>query len=544
MCVCAIILIANIFSCKNDSDRINQTKTNDKKSTKEVNSDDENINSDKILRFGKFEQDNNLKNGKEDIEWIIIDEDDMSTTLISRYVLYALPYDENIDIENVANVQTTWEGSSLRTWLNEEFFNESFSEEEKKFILNNTVKNSGIFGINNGIESDNVGPDTDDKVYILSKDEIRKYFGFESQGKSENYKVRMSEYAKSFLEKEEGKDFAIWHKEKKYSEKDKDFSEYWLRSGLGTTMSGDIELFSDIIEKDGHVSDRGYPFYVYKNEKQSDKGSIEDKYYKRGVRPVIKIVSSGNKKVYNKDFDNKDFETLLFGSYEQDDNAKNGKEKIEWFVINKNGNEALLLSKYILDYIEYSNVLGRQVLWNASSIRAWCNNEFYERSFDEREKASIITTKRINYDNPVYNSMSGPQSIDKVFIPGFDELMDAFNIDYDDCIKESFFDQKEIKDFGMKTTFTEYALKKYRKEKNNYTAIPLSDFWLRNQGRSGEEVNIKYNNAMSARETIDFKGTSYDLLKFTTDIDKNIQSNPKLGFRPMIVIDLSIFESQ
>ena len=45
---------------------------------------------------------------------------------------------------------------------------------------------------------------------------------------------------------------------------------------------------------------------------------------------------------------------------------------------------------------------------------------------------------------------------------------------------------------------------------------------------------------MSARETIDFKGISYDLVKFINDIDKSIQSNPKLGSRPMIVIDLSI----
>ena len=43
-------------------------------------------------------------------------------------------------------------------------------------------------------------------------------------------------------------------------------------------------------------------------------------------------------------------ETVLFGSYEQDGDAANGKEPIEWLVLARDGDKALLLSKYALDH--------------------------------------------------------------------------------------------------------------------------------------------------------------------------------------------------
>ena len=46
----------------------------------------------------------------------------------------------------------------------------------------------------------------------------------------------------------------------------------------------------------------------------------------------------------------KEPETVLFGSYEQDGDAANGKEPIEWLVLDRDGDKALLLSKYALDH--------------------------------------------------------------------------------------------------------------------------------------------------------------------------------------------------
>ena len=193
-----------------------------------------------------------------------------------------------------------------------------------------------------------------------------------------------------------------------------------------------------------------------------------------------------------------------------------------------------------MDYIEYSNVFGDVVAWENCMLRAWANHEFYDASFGGNEKVLILSSKIKNYDNPVYGSSSGPETIDKVFVPSIDELLETFSIDYDDCIKESYFDQKIIDDNRLLTVYTDYALNKYRKEKSNMEATTLPDFWLRNQGRCGEEINGRSNNAMTARQTIDLLGKPYDIFKFSSNSDKTVSTNPKLGFRPCIWVDLNV----
>ena len=68
--------------------------------------------------MGKYEQDNNLSNGKEDIEWKILYKDKNKALLYTRYIIDNMRYnDEDVDI--------TWENSTLRQWLNDEFINDN-----------------------------------------------------------------------------------------------------------------------------------------------------------------------------------------------------------------------------------------------------------------------------------------------------------------------------------------------------------------------------------------------------------------------------------
>ena len=46
-------------------------------------------------------------------------------------------------------------------------------------------------------------------------------------------------------------------------------------------------------------------------------------------------------------------DTVSFGSYEQDNNTENGAEAIEWIVLDVEGENVLLLSKYGLDAQAY-----------------------------------------------------------------------------------------------------------------------------------------------------------------------------------------------
>ncbi|MBO6090393.1 MAG: DUF4214 domain-containing protein [Lachnospiraceae bacterium] len=120
-----------------------------------------------IIKFGKYEQDGNLSNGKEDIEWVVLSVKSGKAFVTSKYVLDYLPFDtEGVDV--------CWETSSLREWLNNDFYNDSFSENEKQSITLSTIKN-----INNPRNSEHAEPlnDTDDKVFLLSVEEVMTYFG-------------------------------------------------------------------------------------------------------------------------------------------------------------------------------------------------------------------------------------------------------------------------------------------------------------------------------------------------------------------------------
>ena len=120
-----------------------------------------------VVWFGHYEQDNNTSNGKEEIEWIVLDKQGTKLLLISRYALDCQPYNPyNKDYQNV-----TWETCTLRPWLNGTFLNAAFSAAEQKKIVQTTVQNP-----DNSRYKTNGGNDTQDRVFLLSIDEANKYF--------------------------------------------------------------------------------------------------------------------------------------------------------------------------------------------------------------------------------------------------------------------------------------------------------------------------------------------------------------------------------
>ncbi|MEE0986142.1 MAG: DUF6273 domain-containing protein [Succinivibrionaceae bacterium] len=102
---------------------------------------------------------------KEPVEWRVLALKDHKALLISKYALGAKT------LENSYSDDTSWAESTLRVWLNWEFFQEVFSGAEKGRIVTSLVKNQGIneFRINSGA-------DTYVRVFLLSVDEARAYF--------------------------------------------------------------------------------------------------------------------------------------------------------------------------------------------------------------------------------------------------------------------------------------------------------------------------------------------------------------------------------
>lgn len=81
-------------------------------------------------------------------------------------------------------------------------------------------------------------------------------------------------------------------------------------------------------------------------------------------------------------------DSVILGEYEQDNDLSNGKEPIEWTVIDRYGTDYLLISKYAIENKSYSTE--GYADWRFCSLREWLNGEFYNISFNAEEKAQIV----------------------------------------------------------------------------------------------------------------------------------------------------------
>ena len=121
-------------------------------------------------------------------------------------------------------------------------------------------------------------------------------------------------------------------------------------------------------------------------------------------------------------------DTYTFGAYEQDNSTSNGKEAIEWTVLDKDGMSLLLISKQALDCQQY-NTSYTDVTWESCSLRKWMNGTFLNKAFNAEEQAQIQNTTVSADKNPEYNTNPGNATTDKVFLLSINEVEKYFNSD-------------------------------------------------------------------------------------------------------------------
>ena len=98
------------------------------------------------VSFGVFEN--------QPIEWQVLEVKDNKALLLSKHILFKTAYD--------INGSGTWKTSSLRQYLNGDFYENCFTKSEKNAIITSNIK------VNSG--------DSKDRIYLLSVDEVNKYF--------------------------------------------------------------------------------------------------------------------------------------------------------------------------------------------------------------------------------------------------------------------------------------------------------------------------------------------------------------------------------
>jgi len=131
------------------------------------------IKTGEYITFGHYEQDGNTQNGKEPIEWLVLeyDEGTNSVLVISRYGLDCKPY-------NTTKTDVVWENCSLRNWLNSDFITAAFSMQEQKAIITTAVDNSGSQCYSGYITTGRNS--TQDRIFLLSYAEANRYFGVQN----------------------------------------------------------------------------------------------------------------------------------------------------------------------------------------------------------------------------------------------------------------------------------------------------------------------------------------------------------------------------
>ena len=215
------------------------------------------------VSFGKYEEDNNIDNGKESINWLILYKEGSKALVVSEKILDCKPYNEGFKA-------CTWESSSIRKWLNSDFYDAAFTESEKARILDTLVTPS----CNVDYEVD-AGNETTDKIFLLSFEEVEEYctntgeYSVKEElriAKATQYAKAqglyvMSEYLNETYSKGEDESQAVLEEKESDEENESGFETgagwWWLRSlGAKDTKAMDVRTDGEI-RYYGHLNGEG-----------------------------------------------------------------------------------------------------------------------------------------------------------------------------------------------------------------------------------------------------------------------------------------------
>ncbi len=100
------------------------------------------------------------------VNWRVLDVQDGKALVLSDLIL------EDRSFQKDTSLLNAWVDSPLRAYLNGDFYNKTFTKSEKKRIVSTTLVNNI-----NPLYSTTIGTDTKDKVFLLSIEEVDRYFG-------------------------------------------------------------------------------------------------------------------------------------------------------------------------------------------------------------------------------------------------------------------------------------------------------------------------------------------------------------------------------
>ena len=194
-----------------------------------------------IISFGKY-------------NWIVLDVQKDKALLITEHIIEQRSFHDTY-------VETTWADCGLRDYLNSEFYH-SFDEKDRERICSTINQN-----LDNQWYGTSGGVDTEDKIFLLSMDEIVcKYFGDSSSklynpGKNQRY---------WFERKDQNNSRRI----ARLQSNQKQICWWWTRS------PGRVGVKAVYIHGDGNIGIQGNNILI---------GNLADGCCTGGVRPALWI---------------------------------------------------------------------------------------------------------------------------------------------------------------------------------------------------------------------------------------------------------------
>ena len=289
--------------------------------------------------------------GLSGLSWYVCDIKDGNLFLISKDSLSTMTYSNDGSLD--------WADSNPRGWLNQAFYENAFTDEERQYILPTTLK----------FERQNE-PDCQDYIFIPSVEEVSGYMDVYYV---ENYRTKDNTYFLRDAACQEWDDSL--YMEYAYGSHP---SEGYVNNGI--SYVNDLEEHSVCacmwVKNNSFIEVTRAPF----NENDD---VIKDLSY-------LKNASVGDR--------------VSFGKYTQNDSSY---EDIQWRVLDRDGDKVLLLSEYTLFPMYMSYVYGANITWETSSLRTYLNT---------RIKSQFFTTEEESILTPVINSE------DEVFLLSVEEI--------------------------------------------------------------------------------------------------------------------------
>ena len=189
-------------------------------------------------------------------------------------------------------------------------------------------------------------------------------------------------------------------------------------------------------------------------------------------------------------------------------------EPIKWRVLNRNGNDALLLADVALDSQMY-NTNDTDAIWEISSMRSWLNGygasvnqpktdyskkNFINSAFTSTQKNAIKTTNVVNNNNINYEVAGGKNTSDQVFLLSTSEVYNT-----DTAAGYGFVKDSETDDEARRSRCSTYAYAmgtwRYYDTDAEYTKYNGNVcWWLRSRGYfSDSAMSVDYGDGLIDR---------------------------------------------